>query len=194
MSTSAPKQPAVQPAPLRQPAAARSPAPVEHACADMGAPAIGFDFSHTPARTLQRKPRVGAPDDAFEREADAMADTVMRMAEPAAAIAPAPPALQRKCAQCRDEEEKTIRTRRDTAAPAPSLDTTAAARTAAHGGMPLAATARAFFEPRFGYDFSQVRVHADAEAAHAARSVQARAYTLGSHIVFGAGEYAPSTT
>jgi hypothetical protein len=52
---------------------------------------------------------------------------------------------------------------------------------------------RAFFEPRFGQDFSRVRVHTDAAGADAARSVQARAYTYGPHIVFGAGEYAPAT-
>jgi hypothetical protein len=51
-----------------------------------------------------------------------------------------------------------------------------------------------YFEPRFGQDFSQVRVHADAGAAVAARAVQARAYTFGRDIVFGAGEYAPATT
>ena len=53
--------------------------------------------------------------------------------------------------------------------------------------------ARSYFEPRFGHDFSQVRVHADAEATSAARAVQARAYTFGRNIVFGDGEYAPET-
>jgi hypothetical protein len=52
---------------------------------------------------------------------------------------------------------------------------------------------RDFFEPRFRQDFSQVRVHADSQAEDAARAVQARAYTLGSHIVFGSGQYAPFT-
>ena len=46
-------------------------------------------------------------------------------------------------------------------------------------------------EDRLGFDFSGVRVHADAEAAHSARAVGARAYTIGSDVVFGAGEYAP---
>jgi len=56
-------------------------------------------------------------------------------------------------------------------------------------GQPLDAATRAFFEPRFGHDFSRVRVHTDARAADSARAVNALAYTVGPHIVFGAGEY-----
>ena len=46
-------------------------------------------------------------------------------------------------------------------------------------------------EDRLGFDFSRVRVHTDAQAAQSARAVGARAYTIGSDVVFGAGEYAP---
>jgi len=59
------------------------------------------------------------------------------------------------------------------------------------GGRPLPATTRAFFEPRFGTDLSQVRVHMDSRAATTAHSIQARAFTVGSNIAFGAGQYAP---
>jgi hypothetical protein len=48
-------------------------------------------------------------------------------------------------------------------------------------------------EPRFGYDFSQVRVHADDRAASSAQAVSARAYTAGNHVVFGHGQYAPDS-
>jgi hypothetical protein len=60
-------------------------------------------------------------------------------------------------------------------------------------GQPLNAATRAFFEPRFGHDFSQVRVHADAHAAESARMLNAQAYTLGSDIVFDRDRYAPQT-
>jgi|GEM_PF-3601228 len=50
---------------------------------------------------------------------------------------------------------------------------------------------RAFMEPRFGRDFSDVRVHADSRAAESARGVSANAYAAGNHIVFGAGKFAP---
>jgi hypothetical protein len=59
-------------------------------------------------------------------------------------------------------------------------------------GAPLPGSARAFFEPRFGHDFSRVRLHTDSEAARSAASLSARAYTVGQHVVFGAGQYAPS--
>jgi outer membrane protein OmpA-like peptidoglycan-associated protein len=60
-------------------------------------------------------------------------------------------------------------------------------------GQPLDAAARAAMEPRFGHDFGAVRVHADARAAEAAERAGARAYTLGSDVVFGAGEYQPQS-
>jgi hypothetical protein len=60
-------------------------------------------------------------------------------------------------------------------------------------GKPLDPTARAFFEPRFGRDFSQVRIHADDKAAASARAVDAFAYTVGRDIVFGASQFAPGT-
>ncbi len=52
---------------------------------------------------------------------------------------------------------------------------------------------RAFFEPRFGHDFSKVRVHTDSQAAESARSVNALAYAVGSDVVFDSGQYAPGT-
>ena len=58
-------------------------------------------------------------------------------------------------------------------------------------GQPLDATTRAFMEPRFGHDFSRVRVHSDAKAAESARAVNALAYTVGQDVVFGVGQYAP---
>ncbi|MEK6288295.1 MAG: DUF4157 domain-containing protein [Acidobacteriota bacterium] len=61
-------------------------------------------------------------------------------------------------------------------------------------GQPLDASTRAFMEPRFGHDFSQVRVHTNAKAAESARAVNALAYTVGSDVVLGAGQYAPATS
>ncbi len=54
-------------------------------------------------------------------------------------------------------------------------------------GQPLDPPTRAFFEPRFGHDFSHVRVHADTKAVESARAVNALAYTVGQHIVLDAG-------
>lgn len=60
-------------------------------------------------------------------------------------------------------------------------------------GAPLDAAARAYFEPRFGHDFSAVRVHADGEAAASAAALNAAAYAVGNHLVFAADQFAPHT-
>lgn len=87
-------------------------------------------------------------------------------------------------------EEETVQTQ-----PA-SGHTPAAAEpisVAQSGGQPLPRNIRALFEPRFGHDFSKVRVHSDSKGAESARAVDALAYTVGNNIVFSAGQYAPST-
>jgi hypothetical protein len=61
-------------------------------------------------------------------------------------------------------------------------------------GAPLDAETRAFMEPRFEHDFSQVRVHSDARAAESARAVNSLAYTVGRDIVFGSGRFVPETS
>src|ERR1700674_1762946 len=58
-------------------------------------------------------------------------------------------------------------------------------------GQPLDHKTLAFFEPRFGRDFSQVRVHTDTKAADSATAVNALAYTVGRDVVFGPGQYDP---
>ena len=58
-------------------------------------------------------------------------------------------------------------------------------------GQPLQSDLRSRMESAFGYDFSQVRVHTDSNAASLASEVNARAFTIGSDIAFGAGEYQP---
>jgi len=158
------------------------------------APGLQFDFARIPIKTppIQRKPTISSPGDAYEREADEVADKVMRLAEPGP-IASGPAAIQPKCLECEDEEKKPIQTKREALANAETaLDAGAAVRAAEWGGAPLPREVRSYFEPRFGYDFSRVRVHADGVASDGARAVKARAYTIGCDIVFGSGEYAPA--
>lgn len=61
-------------------------------------------------------------------------------------------------------------------------------------GQPLSKTERNYFEPRFGRDFSNVRIHTGGKAAEAAASVNAKAFTVGRDIVFGSGQYSPGTS
>jgi hypothetical protein len=60
-------------------------------------------------------------------------------------------------------------------------------------GQSLDRATNKFFSARFGHDFANVRIHADAEAAESARAVNALAYTVGRDVVFAAGQYAPNT-
>ncbi|MCK9621371.1 MAG: DUF4157 domain-containing protein [Methylobacter sp.] len=112
--------------------------------------------------------------------------------------------VRRKCAECeaedkKREEEHPNETKKERLQRKPMNDpsmvnelphVTSVARS---GGQPLDAGTRAFMESRFGFDFSQVRVHTDSSSAEAAGSVNARAYTLGSDVVFASGQYSPAT-
>jgi hypothetical protein len=60
-------------------------------------------------------------------------------------------------------------------------------------GEPLKAELRDFFGPRFGHDFSKVRVHADGEAGESARAVEAHAYAVGDHVAFAPDQFKPET-
>lgn len=151
-----------------------------------------------PARpAAQRNLAIGSDNDPAERAADRTADAVMRMAGPAPrGAAPShstSPAetIRRKCPGCGEDEPIRRKPAALAAAAAP-----AAAPPAELGlgtGSPLPAADRSFFEPRFDRDLSSVRIHTDAAAGESARSIDARAYTIGSNIVFGSGEYRPET-
>ena len=146
------------------------------------------------SRTLQAKLTVSQPGDVYEQEADRVADQVMRMPDPAVQRTCAPCAAGGPpCPKCADEKKPTVQRKADLpAAPAQQGVPDDFVRDLGPG-QPLDSATRAFFEPRFGHDYSRVRVHANGEAATAASAVSARAYTLGHDIVFGSGEYAPTT-
>jgi hypothetical protein len=127
-----------------------------------------LDLRGTGARrlTIQPKLTVGARGDAHEQEADRVADQVMQM--PGAGPAPL---------------QATPKNEQGGGLAAPDI-----VHEALHApGRPLDPTTRAFMEPRFGHDFSQVRVHNDATAAQAAHAMRANAFTSGRHIVFRDG-------
>ena len=81
-----------------------------------------------------------------------------------------------ECAQCR----------------ARRLAAESVSRTLRAPGRPLEASVRASFERAWSHDFSRVRIHDDATAAHSAKAVGARAYTVGDDVAFAAGQYDPS--
>jgi hypothetical protein len=172
-------------------------------------------------RFIQAKLTVSQADDPFEREADSIADQVMRMP----ALTPLDTALtccstqvpevQRKCGACKEElpasafmdsvsEPQLARKCTECAeeereelllkeSPGGSTSVQSIVRHGTAGGQPLDSSVRAFFEPKFGYAFDGVRIHTSGPAAESARAVNAQAYTIGRDIVFGAGQYQPQT-
>ena len=159
---------------------------------------------------IQAKATFGAPADPYEREADAMAEQVMRTAGPPsppaggeptsphghqpqrACACQSPSAGAGHCAECGGSKNERLQLQPDrpeeNASARSSLQHTSAA-----SGQPLDPATRDFMESRFGHGFGDVHVHADTAAAESARAINARAYTVGSDITFGAGQYRPET-
>jgi len=144
---------------------------------------------------LQKQLAIGAADDPLEREADRVADQVMRMPMPT---------VQCKCSgggnhskfnnPHTEEAYGLIQLKHsDTAALIPEEAPPLVSDVLREAGRPLEEETRAFMEPRLGYDLSTVRLHTDARSAESATGMNARAYTYGRHIVFAHGQYSPGS-
>lgn len=152
--------------------------------------------------TIQPKLKIGAANDPAEREADSVAERVMRMPAPASSNGDVRQILQgetvsRVCAECEEEESVLHRSPDRTAQATGSSGVSAATEKVIHSlgaGAPLHASERAFFEPRFGRDLSSVRIHSGSQANYASKTINARAFTLGNEIAFADGQYKPGST
>lgn len=172
----------------RNPAQARSPPPQEDREESSSQTAANPRWVRLATRA-QAKLSVSAPDDPSEREADSVAEQVMRMSAPQ---------VQRACSACsgtgastEDDPDPQIQRSADGGGePAEAADGIAGRL---GSGRPLDPSVRSFFEPRYGVDFGAVRVHSDASADAAAKGVNALAFTLGRDVVFRSDQYAPHT-
>jgi hypothetical protein len=219
--------------------------------------AVGIRQSATPH--LQAKLTVSHPGDGAEREADRVADAVMRMAATQPFIGRKDDAgVQRACDACaqqeseervaraagedeeldravaagedeeldravatgtedeeldravatgaedeeidravdgaaEQEDEQVLAAPRADGVPAVTPALEASIRNVRGSGVPLAPETRTFFEPRMGADLSNVRVSTGTQASGVARKLNARAFTVGNHITFGAGQYQPAS-
>ena len=145
-------------------------------------------------RRLATGTRVSHPHDPAEREADRAADAVLRGERPTLRGATvASTSIHRMCAECEEEQGAAVHAKRESGASAITGD--GGSLSALEGrGQPMPATLKSEFEPRFGHDFGDVRLHTDSHAAHSAHAFDALAYTYGRHVVFGAGRFDPSST
>lgn len=153
-------------------------------------------FRHGFTGAIQTKLAINQPGDIYEEEADRVSEQVMNMSAPQ---------VQRtcgcggECPKCRTEhpgqEHERLQTQHmgsgalgQTAAPPIVHDVLRSP------GQLLDPAARLFMEPRFGRDFSKLRVHTDPKAAESAEAIGAAAYTVGNDIVFGAGRFNPHSS
>jgi hypothetical protein len=160
--------------PDREPATARS-EPVESLHAVAGNQAVKELYERG---EVQPKLAVTDAADASEREAEKVADDLLRMEDAEADAADGP----------------VIR-RRPTGGASGTVDgeTEAHIRSVTSGGRPLPTSVRSYFEPRLDRDFSDVRVHTGPDADAAARAIDAEAFTHGTDLVFSRGSYRPNT-
>ena len=158
------------------------------------------------SNTFQRESTISPPNNKYEQEANRFADKVMSKPDPKLQrqeIAEKE-VLQHQAGEKENLHRLTsssnandlrIQTKGEgdkQPAVAPGLDTKL--QNLRGTGQPFPVSERKFFEPRIGYDLGSVRVHDDNNAKQVAQSVQARAFTLGRDVVFGAGEYTPRST
>jgi len=122
---------------------------------------------------FQPKLSVAQPEDAYEQEANAVADNITRQGSSTSNSFFSPSVIQRKT----DNDVLTGNTVEDVA-----------------GGRSLNPSERSFFESRMGYDFSNVHIHDNSKANEFAKNINALAYTHGNDIVFGPGQYQPNTS
>jgi Domain of unknown function (DUF4157) len=154
---------------------------------------LGHDRSPLPFHSAapvgaQAKLTVNTPGDIYEQEAERVAEQVMRM--PEAGRSAAGGDLERAGGQNAPMQVQMRRAEaNDGGAAAPPI----VREVLRSPGQPLDAPMRAFMEPRFGRDFGHVRVHTGAQAAEAARAINAVAYTLGNHVVLGSAPFTPGT-
>lgn len=129
---------------------------------------------------------VSSPHDGAEREASDVARRVVGM--------PAPHPSQHT-PQAVSPHAATVARIQRMGQGAPTVDGATAARIRASqgGGQAMPAPLRRFMEPRFGADFSRVRLHTDANAQQLSQRLNARAFTTGRDVFFNAGQYAPDT-
>lgn len=154
---------------------------------------------------LQAKLNFGQENDKYEQEADRLAEQITKMPDrTATTLSEQSPtsnisflqqasSIQRSCAACRAEDELVQKKSR----PGPPAELPASIHSSINAlqgtGRQLPKSDRNYYEPRFGTDFSKVRLHTDQQADSSARSVNARAFTLGQHIVFATGQYSPGS-
>ncbi|MEQ8467758.1 eCIS core domain-containing protein [Coleofasciculus sp. E1-EBD-02] len=186
--------------------------PIQRQCADCAKEEkeqVGEERKDLDEIGIQTKLTVGAPGDTYEQEADRVASQVMSMSAPADSSASVQrqldtnhphhphqiwkraqsiqPVMQRQI-DPRVQMRQMIQRAAQIDGNQASGDLESRLNASKGGGSPLSENVRGFMEPRFGADFSGVRVHTGGEAVQMNRELGAQAFTHGSDVYFGAGK------
>jgi hypothetical protein len=167
-----------------------------------------FNFLDTKP-IIQTKLKVSRTGDEHEREADRIAEQIMRMSEPEKSHLSMKNSnddtkkLDRKCKSCEEEEEKekilkNVKiSRKENDSSSNQLDISdnvvKYVNDISQQGSPLDSSTREFMESRFNYDFANVRIHTDERSAMLANTINALAYTVGHDIMFRNGQFKTNT-
>jgi hypothetical protein len=151
---------------------------------------------HDSGGAIQTKLAINTPGDAYEEEADRVAEQVTKMPTPQLQPAGSCGGGSPKCpTEKRTQELERLQTKHlessdvgQTGVPPIVHEVLTAS------GQPLDSATRGFMEPRFGHDFSQVLVYTGGAAERSSRDLNARAYTMKQSIVFGEGQFVPHTS
>ena len=171
----------------------------------MAPPHLGHDLHRIPvspaAGAIQTELKISEPGDEYEREADRVADEVMSMSDAEVAQRVEAGGIDGMYSERKEEQALQRQLVEEELQAKPKYgETSTVARnlesrinSMRSGGQPLHPAACGFFEPRFGHDFSSVRVHTDSSAAEAAKSLNSKAFTIGQDIAFDSGRYSPDS-
>lgn len=152
---------------------------------------------------IQAKLKISQPSDEYEQEADRVVEQVMRISERSDSVAriaiPGDKRIGRKCNTCEmkeKEENEKLNISRKPSTHSSNVEANDQVTDEINGirttsGSSLDSSTKEFMETRFGYDFSNVKIHSDEIAARSTSLVNALAYTIGNDIVFGQGQYQP---
>ena len=149
---------------------------------------------------IQAKLAIGQSNDRYEREADAMADKIVRKNNSSVSISATKTSsqknnpVQRKIEKEKEDEISQVQLQPSNTAKTPSSSFESKLKTSKGGGSPMTNSVKTEMETGFGQNFSNVRIHTGNHAIQMSRDIGAKAFTNGNNIYFNSSNYNPTST
>lgn|GEM_PF-4733440 len=169
----------------------------EFSLASMSDRALGNQMG---MNVVQAKLKIGDQNDQYEKEADKVADSFVDSntndhLQNSNVIPTQSPqrVIQRMCAGCEEEELGHLRRKAKSIGSPDNQGDSSAIKNSLQGGQPIPGSIKSRYQQFFGRDLSHVKIHTGTNAATASQSINAKAFTLGNHIVFDNNEFKPQS-